>query len=47
MLGTTPLEDLKLPAGMYDCKFSNPELGTRAQRVEVKPNVHNKVVVKF
>jgi len=47
VLGSTPFRDVKLPAGMYDCKFSNPELGTRTQRVEVKPNVHNKVVVKF
>ncbi len=47
VLGSTPLRDIQLPAGSYDCKFSNPELGTRTQRVEVKPNVHNKVVVKF
>ena len=47
LLGSTPLRDVKLPAGSYDCKFSHPELGTRTQRVEVKPSVHNKVVVKF
>ncbi len=46
-LGTTPLPDVQLPAGVYECKFSNPEMGTRTQRVEVKPNTHTRVLVKF
>jgi serine/threonine protein kinase len=46
-LGTTPLPDVSLAAGVYECKFSNPELGIRTQRVEVKPNAHTRVRVKF
>ena len=46
-LGSTPLPDVALVAGVYECKFSNPEMGTRTQRVEVKPNTHTRVVVKF
>jgi serine/threonine-protein kinase len=47
-LGTTPLPDVSLAVGVYECKFSNPELGTiKTQRVEVKPNSHTRVVVKF
>jgi serine/threonine-protein kinase len=46
-LGTTPLRDVSLTVGEYECKFSNPEFGTRTQRVEVKANSHTKVVVKF
>ncbi|WPB81006.1 serine/threonine-protein kinase [Archangium violaceum] len=46
-LGTTPLPDVSLTVGEYECKFSNPEFGTRTQRVEVKANSHTKVVVKF
>ncbi len=46
-LGSTPLPDVYFTAGVYECRFSNPELGTRTQRVEVKPNGHTKVVVKF
>ncbi|QRN94007.1 protein kinase [Archangium violaceum] len=46
-LGTTPLPDVQLPAGVYECKFSNPEMGTRTQRVEVKANTHTRVLVKF
>ncbi|WP_395806460.1 protein kinase [Archangium minus] len=46
-LGSTPLQDVQLVAGVYECRFSNPELGTRTQRVEVKPNSHTRVVVKF
>ncbi|PTL78171.1 serine/threonine-protein kinase [Vitiosangium sp. GDMCC 1.1324] len=47
-LGTTPLPDVSLVAGVYECKFSNSDLGmTRTQRVEVKPNSHTRVVVKF
>nr|WP_275583592.1 serine/threonine-protein kinase [Archangium primigenium] len=46
-LGSTPLPDVSLVAGVYECRFSNPEKGTRTQRVEVKPNSHTRVVVKF
>jgi predicted Ser/Thr protein kinase len=46
-LGSTPLSDVSLIAGVYECRFSNPEMGIRTQRVEVKPNRHTLVVVKF
>jgi serine/threonine-protein kinase len=46
-LGTTPLPDVALHVGVYECKFSNPEFGLRTQRVEVKANSHTRVVVKF
>jgi hypothetical protein len=47
-LGTTPFEAVPLPVGVYQCRFSNPELGrTITQKVEVKPTGMNKVVVKF
>ncbi|MFY0568870.1 protein kinase domain-containing protein [Archangium lansingense] len=46
-LGSTPLPDVHFAAGVYECKFSNPELGTRTQRVEVKANSSTRVVVKF
>jgi len=46
-LGSTPLPDVHFAAGVYECRFSNPELGTRTQRVEVKANSHTRVVVKF
>jgi len=46
-LGSTPLPDVSLVAGVYECRFSNPEKGTRTQRIEVKPNTHTRVVVKF
>jgi serine/threonine-protein kinase len=47
-LGTTPFEAVSLPVGVYQCKFYNPDLGrTLTQKVEVKANGMNKVVVKF
>jgi eukaryotic-like serine/threonine-protein kinase len=46
-LGPTPMRDVALPAGWYDCRFSNPEMGTRTQRVEVKPDLQTLVRVKF
>ncbi|WP_375766051.1 protein kinase [Archangium gephyra] len=46
-LGSTPLPDVDFNVGVYECRFSHPEFGTRTQRVEVKPNGHTKVVVKF
>jgi len=46
-LGSTPLPDVPFNAGVYECRFSNPELGMHTQRVEVKANSHTTVVVKF
>ena len=46
-LGSTPLRDVSFVVGVYECKFSNPELGTQTRRVEVKPDGHTTVVVKF
>ncbi len=46
-VGETPFQDVRLPVGTHECRFSNPELGTRSRRVEVKPNVPNVVVVQF
>ncbi|XXF75629.1 serine/threonine protein kinase [Myxococcaceae bacterium GXIMD 01537] len=47
-LGTTPFPDVSLPVGVYECRFSNPELGrTKTLRVEVKASGANTVVVKF
>ncbi|MET0404821.1 MAG: protein kinase [Cystobacter sp.] len=46
-LGSTPLTDVSLVAGVYECRFSNPEMGIRTQRVEVRPNSLTRVVVKF
>jgi hypothetical protein len=46
LLGTTPFPDVSLPLGVYECRFSNPDLGkTKTQKVEVKPIGLNKVVV--
>ncbi|OJH39877.1 serine/threonine protein kinase [Cystobacter ferrugineus] len=48
-LGTAPgVGDISLEAGVYECRFSNPDLKeSRTQRVEVKPDRHTTVVVKF
>lgn len=46
-LGSTPFGDQQLPAGTYQCRFVNPELGTRTRRVEVRPNVVSRVIVVF
>jgi serine/threonine protein kinase len=46
-LGATPLPEKELPAGVYQCKFTHPEHGTRTERVEVKPNSVAKVSVRF
>ncbi len=46
-MGETPFRDVQMTVGTYDCKFSNPDQGTRTRRVEVKPNVPNIVVVQF
>ena len=46
-LGQTPQPAVQMQAGTYDCKFSNPDMGTRTQRIDVKPDVVTKVVVKF
>jgi eukaryotic-like serine/threonine-protein kinase len=47
LLGDTPFGDKELAIGSHECKFSNPELGTRSRRIDVKPNAHNTVVVEF
>jgi serine/threonine-protein kinase len=46
-MGETPFRDVQMTVGTYDCKFSNPDQGTRTRRVEVKPSVPNIVVVQF
>jgi eukaryotic-like serine/threonine-protein kinase len=46
-LGATPFADKELPVGVYSCKFTHPEHGTRIERVEVKANSVIKVSVKF
>ena len=46
-LGATPFADKELPVGVYQCKFTHPEHGTRTERVEVKANSVIKVSVKF
>ncbi len=46
-MGETPFRDVQMTVGFYDCKFSNPDQGTRTRRVEVKPNISNIVVVQF
>ncbi|MFY0575155.1 serine/threonine protein kinase [Cystobacter fuscus] len=48
-LGSTPLGgDVSFNAGVYECRFWNPDLKeSRTERVEVKPNRHTTVVVKF
>jgi serine/threonine-protein kinase len=46
-MGETPFRDVQMTVGSYDCKFSNPDQGTRTRRVEVKPGVPNIVVVQF
>jgi len=46
-LGATPFADKELPVGVYSCKFTHPEHGTRFERVEVKANSVIKVSVKF
>ena len=46
-MGETPFRDVQMTVGTYECKFSNPDQGTRTRRVEVKPNVPNIVVVQF
>jgi serine/threonine protein kinase len=46
-MGETPFRDVQMTVGTYDCKFSNPDQGTRSKRVEVKPGIPNIVVVQF
>jgi serine/threonine-protein kinase len=46
-MGETPFRDVQMTVGTYECKFSNPDQGTRTRRVEVKPGVPNIVVVQF
>jgi serine/threonine-protein kinase len=46
-LGTTPFPDRELPAGTYNCKFTNPDHGTQIRKVEVRPNALEKVLVQF
>lgn len=46
-VGQTPFRDKRMPVGSYECRFSNPDRGTRTRRVDVKPNSSTKVVVDF
>ena len=46
-MGETPFRDVQMTVGTYECKFSNPDQGTRTRRVEVKPGIPNIVVVQF
>ncbi len=45
--GPTPFPDQHLPVGIYDCRFTNPQHGTRTERVEVRANFTSRVTVKF
>ncbi|MHB8872884.1 MAG: protein kinase domain-containing protein [Myxococcaceae bacterium] len=48
-LGETPFPEQRLPAGGYDCKFTNPDLkATQTRHIEVKANAPTQVInVKF
>jgi len=46
-LGPTPLPDKELPVGVYQCRFTHPEHGTKIERVEVKASSLVRVSVKF
>ncbi len=47
-LGQTPFEDKVLPAGEYDCRFTNSELGkSRTEHVVVRANETSRVTVRF
>ncbi|AFE09892.1 serine/threonine protein kinase [Corallococcus coralloides DSM 2259] len=47
-LGETPFQPVKLGVGLYDCKFTHPELKrTVSRRIEVRPIDLNVVTVKF
>ncbi|MBS1149562.1 MAG: serine/threonine protein kinase [Myxococcaceae bacterium] len=46
-LGDTPFADKQLPAGSYECTFSNPEFPEKKQAVVVKPNETIRVSVNF
>ncbi|MBN9684208.1 MULTISPECIES: protein kinase domain-containing protein [unclassified Corallococcus] len=47
-LGETPFQPVELRVGLYDCKFTNPELKrTVSRRIEVRPIDLNVVTVKF
>ncbi len=46
-LGDTPFADKQLPAGSYDCTFSNPDFPSQKQQIVVKPNETIRVAVNF
>lgn len=46
-LGSTPFPDVELPVGTLQCKVYNKQYGSRTVTFEVKPNILNKVPVKF
>jgi hypothetical protein len=46
-LGNTPFPDVELPVGIHRCIVYNKTYGTRKVQIEVKPNILNKVPVKF
>ena len=46
-LGPTPLPEKELPVGVYQCRFTHPEHGTKVERVEIKAGSPAKVSVKF
>ena len=48
LVGQTPFEEQRLPAGSYECELSNPELGASERvRVDVRANQRSVVRVKF
>jgi len=46
-LGNTPFPDVEMPVGTHSCRIYNKTYGTRNVQIEVKPNILNKVPVKF
>jgi eukaryotic-like serine/threonine-protein kinase len=46
-LGDTPFADKQLPAGSYECTFTNPDYPERKQAVVVKANETIRVSVNF
>jgi hypothetical protein len=48
LLGTTPFKPVQLPAGEYECRFTNPDSrAIKTQRVVVRANETKNVLVKF
>lgn len=46
-LGRSPLGEVSLPEGEYDCRFNHPVLGTQFRKIVVRPNARSEVTVRF